>query len=87
MHHHLLLALLLWSYFSGVVASGMLCATIFTSGRLSVPKRICCGVFFGPPMWTILIVGGLVGGFMSLRHRMRRGRPLMPPESAAPPRG
>lgn len=79
---HALHILIFWSFFGGVLSSGMISATIFFSGRLSLSKQIGYAIACGPSMWTLLISAWLLSLVMSIHHKMRKGRPMVPPPAA-----
>jgi hypothetical protein len=76
--------LLIWALFGSLIPAAMVAAPIFISARYSLRQRITILILAGPPIWAVLSAGGISALVMALVHKMRPGRPLVPP---APPRG
>lgn len=82
--HHFVFFILFWAYLGGLIPAAMISAALFGSGRHSLLTQITFGILGGPSVWTVLGGAGLIGLFLGIRHRMSKGRPLVPPPGPPP---
>lgn len=77
--HFALRLLTLWCVLGGLIPAAMLGGAIFVASNYSKKTKVAIGLFSGPSMWLFLGFVLIVSQIMALRHRMRRGKPLVPP--------
>lgn len=82
--HPLLHWLLVWSYLGGLIPAAIIASAVIKVGPKARMRRFGLPLAAGPSLWTVFLVAAIVGMIMWTIHRMRRGRPLVPPPTALP---
>lgn len=82
--HLFLLILLWWALIGGTIPAVILSKPIFVDGKWTARKILLYTFAVGPQTWAFLFGCWLCGLALALRHRMQRGKNLVPPGTIAP---
>lgn len=85
--HLLLKILVIWALVGGMRPAIIVAGAAFVGGRWKTNRMVAYTIVAGPQTWIFLLVCWMISALMALRHRMQRGKPLVPPGTVAPADG
>ena len=72
-----ILILSIWSFLGGMIPVCIIAAAMLTNRRLTKWKRVFLTILIGPSAWCVLVLAGLGGATLAIRH-VFHGRPISP---------
>jgi len=79
--HAAIFVLIAWNLLGGMAMACIVAAPILIHKKGPTIPKVFLAACFGPAMWSVALLASVTGAVMALRHRMQRGRPLVPPRA------